>query len=336
MYVGLDIHKRFTQFALVDEKGEIVKEGKFVNEDQNFDAFLKILEEDAKIVMEACSVWEPIYDYIESQGFDVSLAHPLKTKAIADAKIKTDKIDARMLANLLRADLIHKSHVVSNEYRKLRFLTRHRAVLVRIRTRIKNYMHSILHREGIISEYTNILGKRSIKSLQEVPMTQEHKFAINNCIELAKTIDQLVETTEIYIENIAKDIPEIKILDTIPGVGIYAASMIYAEIGGIENFRNYRKLVSYAGLNPSVYQSGNTMRTGHITKQGSRWLRWILIQSVTHTIKKKNKIAEKYKQLKPAKKFGIARTAAARKLLVAIYIMLTQKLEFTQLRMNSV
>lgn len=336
MYVGLDVHKRFTQFAIKDEQGNIVKEGKFFNEDRNFEEFVKILEDGTKVVLEACSVWEPTYDIIESSGFDVALAHPLKTKAIASAKIKTDKIDARILADLLRADLIHKSLVPSREFRKLRFITRHRVVLVRLRTRIKNQIHSILMREGIDIEYTNILGKRSIEALYKAPMKPEHKFAITNCIELARTINELIEVTDIYISNIAKDIPEVKILQTIPGISIYSATVVYAEIGGIQNFKNHRKLCSYAGLVPSVYQSGNTLRMGHVTKQGSPFLRWILGQCVIHTVRKKNGIAEKYKQLKDKKGFAIARTAMARKLLTAIYFMLTQNLEFSQLRMNSV
>lgn len=147
MYAGLDVHKRFTQFAVTDEKGQIVSEGRFANSDENFERFLRSLEESTEIVMEACSVWEPAYDLIESNGFDVCLAHPIKTKAIAAAKIKTDSLDAKMLANLLRADLIHRSLVPSHELRKLRFITRHRATLIRLRTRLKNYIHSILMRE---------------------------------------------------------------------------------------------------------------------------------------------------------------------------------------------
>lgn len=335
MYVGLDVHKRFTQFAIKDKEGNIVKEGKFFNEDRNFEEFVKILEDGAKVVLEACSVWEPTYDIIESSGFDVTLCHPLKTKAIASAKIKTDKIDARILADLLRSNMIHKSLVPSKDLRKLRFITRHRTVLVRLRTKIKNYIHSVLHHEGIIIEYTNILGKRSIGALYKAPMKPEHKFAITNCIEIAKTINELIEVTDIYISNIAKDIPEVKLLQTIPGISIYSATVIYAEIGGIHNFSNHRKLCSYAGLVPSVYQSGNTLRMGHVTKQGSTFLRWILTQCVIHTVRKKNGIGDKYKMLKDKKGFAIARTAMARKLLTAIYFMLTHNLEFDKLRMNS-
>ena len=130
---------------------------------------------------------------------------------------------------------------------------------------------------------------------------------------------------------------QIKILTTIPGIGVYSAMIILAEIGELVRFTNPKKLSSYAGLVPSIYQSGETVRTGKITKQGSAWLRWILIQCIQKTINKPNAIGLFYQRLvnrKGEKWVNKARVACARKLLTYIYIMLNENIGFNELKVN--
>lgn len=116
--------------------------------------------------MEAPSTWKHIYDYIESKGLEVSLAHPLKTRAMADARIKTDSIDSETLANLLRADLIPEAYVSPKAVRELRSIVRHRASLIRIRTEVKNKVHAILAKECIRHDFSNLFGKAGIEFLK--------------------------------------------------------------------------------------------------------------------------------------------------------------------------
>jgi len=127
-YIGLDVHKAFTYGVIKDATGEVVREDKFQNTDENFSKFLDITEpKETKVVMESTGVWEFIYEMLEAKGYEVKLANPLRTKAIASAKIKTDAIDAKTLADLLRADLIAESYVPSKEMRLLREKVRSRA-----------------------------------------------------------------------------------------------------------------------------------------------------------------------------------------------------------------
>lgn len=334
MYVGLDVHKKYNHACVMDKHGNVVQEQKFLNTIEELDGFLEDLPDDSKIVMEACSVWEPIFDYIESKGFDVELAHPLKTRLIAEARVKTDKVDAEALAHLRRADLLPKSYVPPANIRKLRFIVRHRASLVKIRTMVKNKIHALLWKEGISTELTDLFGKQGMEALRTIQLKTQHRFALNNYLKLLDVLNECIADTEAYINVQSENLPQVKMLARIPGIGIYSALLIYAEIGEISRFKSYRKLCSYAGLTASVYQSGNTLRYGKITKQGSKWLRWIMLEIVSRHVWRIKPLHKFYKRLS-LKKTNIAKVASARKLLIYIYIMLTRNIEFERLRVNA-
>ena len=168
--------------------------------------------------------------------------------------------------------------------------------------------------------------------LNNIPLKKrENRFALNNYLEVLEELNQRIEDTNTYIETRSKDIEEVQLLKTIPGISTYSALIIYAEIADITRFPNWKKLCSYAGLTASVYQSGNKEYYGHITKEGSRMLRWILIQAVMKTVKKPNGLQKFYLKLLQKKGNKVARVASARKLLVYIYIMLTQNKKFQEL-----
>ena len=130
-YTGIDLHKKTSFFATVDEKGKVAARANLLNVEENLLSYFDTLKEDTKIVIESMASWHWLYDLLTGKGFDVVISNPLKTKAIASAKIKNDKVDSHMLAQLLRADLIATVHVSSLKTRKLKELLRHRARLVR-------------------------------------------------------------------------------------------------------------------------------------------------------------------------------------------------------------
>ena len=145
-YYGIDIHKKYSTYTVVDERGQIMNQGRI---DNNVEAFRRVMNAScsaggSKAVIEATSNWYYIHDLLEGMVDEVMVAHPMRTKAIAAARIKTDKIDATTLAQLLRADLIPQSYIAPPEIRDLRELLRYRASLVRIRTRVKNKVHAVL------------------------------------------------------------------------------------------------------------------------------------------------------------------------------------------------
>jgi len=148
MYVGLDVHKKVCYGTIMNGEGEVVKDGKFGKGPQCLDEFMENIGE-ATVVMEAGYCWQPVYEWLEKDGYEVKLAHPLETKAIAKAKVKTDKIDSKILAHLLRANLVPEPWVPPKEIRDLRSLVKHRAFLVRMRTKLKNRVHAELDKRDI-------------------------------------------------------------------------------------------------------------------------------------------------------------------------------------------
>jgi len=166
-YIGMDIHKKFTVAVAKDRDGNKLAEEKFDNSKSNFEAFLKIfVPEETKIVIESASVWEYIYDMLEEMRYKVILANPVKTRAIAEARIKTDSVDANTLCDLLRADLVAESYIPPKEIRNLRNIMRQRKTIVKMQTQTKNRVHGVLLMNGITLPYEE-LGKKAMEWIIE-------------------------------------------------------------------------------------------------------------------------------------------------------------------------
>jgi transposase len=330
-YTGLDVHKEFIYASTVDEEGNKVSEKKFLNSIHALDYFLEKQEKETSFVLEACGMYEPIYDRLEEQGYGVTLAHPLKTKAIASAKIKTDAIDAETLAQLLRANLIPKSHVPDKTTRELRSLVRRRASLVRQRSHLKHQVHSILLKHGLKAPVTDIFGKRGKDWLTKLALPHAERFALDSILSIINAFDEQLHLSETTIDAVAGKIKPVKLLTTIPGIGNYSALLAYADIDDIKRFPTAKKLASYAGMVPSTYQSGSTNRNGPITKNGSKLLRWVLNQAAHKAVETDPWLNRFYTHLVRKKGSQKAITAVARKILTYMYIMLTEGIEYDEL-----
>lgn len=301
-FVGLDVHKRFTYATVVDKEGNKIIQQKILNTVDNFDKFLSSIDNKASIVMESCSVWQYIYNYIENGGYSVKLAHPLKTRLIAEARIKTDKVDSEILANLLRCKMISESYVPPKYVRIEREIARHRSSLVSMRTQIKNKIHAILAKNGVTYEMTDLFGKSGMEFLRQLDLPGEYRLQLNQYLDLIEIFNKTIDETQKEIEALSKDNPSAMLLTSIPGISYYSALMIMAEIGDIRRFPSAKKLCSYAGLVPSTYQSGDTERHGSITKQGSRWMRKMLIQAANKAVLRDNALRRHYLKLKSKKR----------------------------------
>lgn len=333
-FVGMDTHKEFSQVCVMDESGSVLYNERVANTPESIDGLVSRLEPGCKVVMEASSCWQYLYDYLEEHGFDMSLANPLQVKAIASARVKTDKIDAETLAHLLRADLIPESYVPPQLVRDERQVVRLRASLVDIRTQLKNKVHAVLARQGIKHSFSDLFGKSGTAFLQTLELAPASRFELDEYLTLLAALDERVDHVQTQVVAMAEDNYSARRLMTIPGISYYSALTVMSEIGDFTRFADAKHLCSYAGLVPSVYQSGNTRRTGHITKQGSKWLRWILIQSANRAVMQNNALHSFYLELKQRKGHNTAIVATARKLLVYIYTMLKLNLSFNQLQVN--
>jgi len=334
-YVGLDVHKETINAAVIDDKGRVLKEVKFMNNTDALDRFLSGLNEETEFALEACGFYEPIYDWIDDRGYGVTLAHPLKVRAIADAQIKTDKIDAKTIAQLKRTDLLPASYVPPKHVREIRGIVRHRASMVRQRAKIKHCVHAVLHREGIQQPFSDLFGKAGIEWLKHVSVKYNSRLSIDNYLAIHQSMSEKIDETTRQIEAIVKMNPDVKRLTTMPGIGEYSALLITTEIGDINRFPNVDKLCSYAGLVPCISQSARTLRRGHITKEGNKLLRWILVECAHRAIISNNTLATKYNKLE--KKIGRnkAIVSIARKMLCYAYIILTERKEWLTLNVNT-
>jgi len=325
--IGLDIGKRRHWVVSMDERGTIDCNQRLPNDPTVIEQFFKTLEGPCRVVLEATGNWMAVYDRIEPWVEEVLLAHPLKTKAIASARIKTDKIDATTLAHLLRADLIPQAYIPPKEVRNWRELVRHRAFLVRLRTRLKNRIHSLLAKRGISPPaVSDLFGRRGLQWLKALELPEPYGAIRIRYLAILDRLSHEIKESEKEIDQTVETTPEAKLLETVPGVGRYLSLLILAEIGEIGRFPSPKQLVSYAGLCPSTYQSGDTLRHGRLTKQGSRWLRWALVEAALHASQyPRTRLARLHERLTRRRDAKTARVAVARELCISVFHMLRKK-----------
>ena len=324
VYAGLDLHKNFSVITVMDSKGcEIAKQKKLPNNGEIIE-FLQGVKQPVSVAVEATCSWYWLYDLLEENGIQVKLSHPLKTKAIASARIKTDKIDSRILAHLLRSELLPLSYIPSMPVRMQRELLRYRASLVRVQTGIKNRIHAILAKRNITHDFTDLFGKQGQDFLVSLPLPEIYRMSLDGYLSVLVELRSQLKAVDKKIAVLVKDDAEAKLLMTIPGIGYYSALLITSEIGDIHRFPSAKQLCSYAGIVPSTYSSGNSTFHGHITKQGSRWLRWIVAEAVVHCINKPGHVQEFYQRVQKRKGVKIAKVATGRKILEWVYHMLKE------------
>lgn len=330
MYVGVDYHKKYSVATKMDYQGNILETIKLSNDPHSLQSYADSLPKGSKIAVEATGNWYYFYELLENKSPEIFLAHPLKTRAIAEARIKTDKIDSTILAHLLRTDFLPTSYIPSRKVRDRREILRYRASLVSCRTSLKNKVHAILSKNGIEMKYSNIFGKKAMMFLKGLHLRMCYKQALNGYIKLAETINELVAEVNDTIKNIVIEDPQAILLITVPGISYFSALLIMSEIGEIGRFFSARKLCSYAGLVPSVRSSGGKTRYGSITKHGSKWLRWIMIELSCHFTNSCPRLNDMYQRISKKHGKSTARVAVAREMLKIIFYMLRDRREFVK------
>ncbi|MGD8372960.1 MAG: IS110 family transposase [Syntrophobacterales bacterium] len=287
-YTGIDLHKKTSFITTIDARGKIITRANLQNVEEDILAYFANLGEETKIVIESMSSWYWLYDLLSAEGFAVVISNPVKTKAIASAKIKNDKIDSHMLAQLLRADLISTVHVSSLETRKLKELLRHRSRLVRDATRMKNRIHMLLMKNNFSSPVSDLFGVQGLRYLKEIDLPDYHRHQVETYLLLYEKLQKQIKPLTRRVRAIAKQNHTAQLLMTIPGIGPITAMFIVAEVEDISRFRSYRNLASYAGLVPSLDASAGKEKTGRITKQGSRYLRTALVEAAQAAARMQN------------------------------------------------
>lgn len=254
------------------------------------------------------------------------MANPLRTKAIAEERIKSDKMDASILADLARADLIARCYVPDKAMREVRSLVRYRVDLAQRSTQLKNKVHNILDKYS--RRYEGMLfTDKGLEWLDETVRTRLSAIdgqLINSYLREIGLIEQLTEDVERQMASIAVNDRRVDLLLGFTGIDYYGALLLLYEIGDITRFRNPKKLVSWVGLAPSLYQSGDVSYTGRITRQGNKRIRWYLVEAAQKAARYDPKLKPFYERIAKRKGHRKAVVAVARKMLVSIYWVLTR------------
>ena len=328
-YIGVDLHKKICFITVMDEAGKIKRQTEIKNEKNKIFKFFKRYSS-ASVAVESTMNWMPFYENLESMGCNVVLSNPLATKAIAAARIKNDKVDSRVLADLLRTNFLPTAYIHPREIRDLKELVRQRMNYVNMRTQIKNQIHSVLFKSGVSHNFTDLYGKAGMEFLKTLELRDVYRQQLNWHLTALSNISIQIKEMSDIIEETAQADYDCRLLMTIPGIGYFNALLIKSEIGDISRFTNANKLCSYAGLIPSTYASADKVRHGRITKRGSKWLRKALVDSVTSGCRHEGRLAYVYRKLKKSKGTGKARVATARKLCHIIFAMLSDKQPFRE------
>ena len=326
-YIGVDLHKNSCYITVMNQAGKIKKQTEISTDTNKVADFFKAYT-DSQIAVESTMNWIPFFENLESLGCNVVLSNPLATKAIAASRIKNDKVDSKILADLLRSNLLPTAYIQPRNIRDLKELIRQRAYYVQIRTRIKNKIHSVLFKNNIKHDFTDLYGKGGMKFLQSLKLRKIYRQELDRYLETLNLLNQQITDLSTIIETAAKADFDCSLLMTAPGISFYTALMIKSEIGDISRFPSANKLCSYAGLVPSTYASADKIRHGRITKHGSIWLRQSLVNAVTSASKNQNRIGAFYKKLKKKKGTGKAKVATARKLCSIIFAILTNQVPY--------
>ncbi len=321
-YVGIDFHKNYSFITEMDETGAIQRQMKLSNDRTTLTNYVDRLPAHAKIAIEATCNWYYFYELVEDHDIDIFLAHPLKTKAIASARLMNDKVSSATLAHLLRADLLPCAYIPDQTTRDIREVLRMYAFLIAQRTRLKNRTHAILLKNGLSCPYADVFGRTSLRWLHDLQLRSCYHEALVSYTRLADALNEEITLLQQTIKALAYEHPYAGTLDTHPGISHYSGLLIAVEIGDIKRFPNVGKLCSYAGLVPTMHASGGKIRMGSITKQGSKWLRWILVECASHAVNKSPHYHALYTRVAQKQGTGTARVAVARSMLRALYAML--------------
>ncbi len=324
LHVGLDLHKRYSTVAVMDDDGNIQLEDTLYHDDRpRLIEFFSKLAGKAVVTVEATRDWYWLYELLEELGVTVKLAHARKVRLIAESWLKSDKVDPKSLAQLERTGFLPEAYISPRPIRDNREYLRYRLTLVRLRTGLKNKVHALLDKLGIKHPFADLFCPAGRRFLSQLTLRPAYQEELTNYLALIEDIERRIVAASKEIQRQLKPDPRAKLLMTIPGIGHLTAYLLLNEIGDIKRFPTPGKLCAYGGIVPIVRQSADHRWQGHITKEGNRYIRWALTESACLAPSKDYVLGSFYRRLKARRGNLKARVAVARKLLVAVWYVLT-------------
>lgn len=330
-YAGVDFHKNYSTITVMDNKGKVVDMRERVKNNRfSYNEVFNGLDGTCQAVLEASRNWEVGYNLLEDMVDEVKLANPLKVKAISSASIKTDKIDSKILAHLLRTDLIPEVYIPPYEIRSQRRVIRYRAFLVKVRTMLKNQLHEILDRNQIKIKGTDIFGVKNRQVMRTLKFPEIDQLLFSSRLELLERIELEIEGMEKWMKEHFKGNENIRILKSVPGLGDIFAPLVAIEVVEIERFPNKKHFVGYCGLASSTYSSGGKVWHGRIIKSANRWLRFAFVEASWTTIRCSEYFRKIYLKIRLKKGVKRAIIVVAKRMAEIVYQILKEKREYKE------
>lgn len=320
-FAGIDYHKKFSLVSLGDSEGKLLAQHKLVHTDvETVRAFFS-QHPGIQCAIESSRGYEWLLDLLREEGIEVKVANTYGVRLIADSRRKTDKIDSKILMELLAKGFLPTCYQPSKAERELRERLRWRVSLVRSRTQYKNKAHSLMDKENKGTKLSSRKARRNARTRDE-QLTPARQELLDANLEVINFFEKEVAAQDRWIAECATNHVDAKRLMTIPGVGPISALMLVAELGDVSRFKKSFHAAAYLGLVPAVYSSADTRRTGPITKRGSARLRWILVQDAWMAIARCKTLAAKYGAICKRRGKKIAIVAIARMIAEIAYRLL--------------
>jgi transposase len=319
--VGMDLHRRRSVLVRMTEDGRRLGTAKITNSPAQLRKEIARAGKHPRVVLEATYGWYWAADVLEAAGAEVHLAHPLGVKAFTYRRVKNDERDSADLADLLRMGRLPEAWIAPHEVRELRELTRYRQKLVHQRTSCKDQVHGVLAKLGVPVTCSDIFGAAGSAWLDGLRLPQPYGGKVTSLRHLAGEFTTEIAMLGEVIADLLAGHRGYQVIQQLPGIGPVLAAVIIAEIGDVTRFTNAGQLCSWAGLTPRHRESDTKVARGHVSKPGSRLLRWALIEAIQRIPKdsvigavKDGIITRRGKEAK-----NIAKVAAARRLLTLVF-----------------
>ena len=333
--IGCDAHKHYSQFAVLEEDHTRCKQVRVEHERGAIREFLSAYPEGTPVALESIGNWYWIVEEIEQAGCQALLAHPAKAKAMMGNVNKTDKLDARGLAMLLRNGTLPTVWIAPSAVRDERELPRTRMALCKIRVALKNRVHATLAKYNLsLPTESDIFAPKWSSQLNQV--IEQLPVETQNCLQqemqLLEGVQEQIRAMEERMKVRISLTPDMQLLKTIPGVGDILAIVIGTEIGLIERFASAEQLASYAGTVPAVKSSGGKVRYGHTPKESNHYLKWAFVEAANAPAQYCKKphwqhrhVTHLYERVRLRKGHSVAVGAVARHLAEATFWILNKK-----------
>ena len=316
-YVGIDFHRRRSVIVRKNAAGEKLASVRVANDPMVIAAAIAEAGPEPEVVIEATYGWYWIVDLLQAHGASVHLANPSGLNW-GQRRVKNDERDAIDLIDMLRLGRLPEGWIAPPATRELRELVRYRAKLVALRSGLKAQVHAVMAKEGVLPTVTDMFGPRGNVQLDAMPLGDAYTVRVESLQDLIEIYDREVAMLERHIRQRVRSDPGYKAIQAINGIGPTMAAILVAEIGDVARFRSAAALCSWAGLTPKHHESDTTVRRGAVTKQGSRLVRWAVIEGAAR-YHGGPKLAGDFRRIAERRGKNKATVAVAHKILTLVY-----------------